>query len=270
MKDSVILWLERHTMFDIEEMKNTDDDFQGERMCNPASSKDVLFDRDILNGMETREPVKEIAGFKIYKLYDPSHRYGSGHDIAGGLGLDSSTSVFIDFSLNPAQVVATFANNTIKPDVMGDEINRQANIFGNSITGIEKNNHGHATIARCRQLGTNLYQTQGKQIKIENSSPTEYGWQTNGLTKSKMLFDLKKAIEDGLLVVPDKDLVQELKSYSRNDLLDDEKDPRLTTRHFDILIALAIAYQMKDFADIKKDNEYIQEDYKPMYDDIGI
>ena len=52
-----------------------------------------------------------------------------------------------------------------------------------------------------------------------------------------MIFALSKAIEDGLLILNDINLINELKSYTRNDLIDDEHDPRLTTRHFDLLIA---------------------------------
>lgn len=261
----------RYSIGDIEQMKIDDDDFWGERMCKPSASKDVLFDRESLEKQTPKEPIRISAGFKIFKEFNPSHRVGSGHDVAGGLGLDSSTSVFINFDVLPAQVIATFANNTIKPDVFGDEIRRESDIFGGSISGIEKNNHGHATIARARQLGVNLYRTEGKDTKIGNSNPTEYGWHTNALTKPKMLFAFAKAVEDGLIELNDPALIAECKSYTRNDLIDDEKDPRLTTRHFDLLIAGAIAWQMKDSARVKKEEIYIPEpEPEPTYGDIGI
>ncbi len=267
--DGAITW-NRYTKEDVEQMKSEDDDFEGERLCKPSSSRDVLFDRDTLDNMPLLAPIRDVAGFKIYKEYDASHRYGSGHDVAGGVGLDSSTSVFIDFSTVPANVVATFHNNIIKPDTLGDEINRQSNLFGGNLVAIEKNNHGHTTIARCRQLGVNLYKTQRKETKIGHDAPTEYGWQTNGLTKSSMLFSLKKAIEDGLLLLNDKDLIQEVKGYTRNDLMDNEIDPRLATRHSDLLIACCIAWQTKDFSQIKKTFDYKQLEEECMYSEIGI
>ena len=244
----VLTWPDRYTLADVEFMRQTDDDFEGERLCQPSASKDVLFDRESLEMMPSLEPIKTVAGFKIYKDFNPSHRYASGHDVAGGVGLDSSTSAFIDFDVIPAQVVATFANNNIRPDIFGDEIERESSIFGNCLSAIEKNNHGHATIARARQLGVNLFQTQAKDTRIAGTEPepTEYGWHTNALTKTKALFALAKAIEDGLLELNDIDLINEAKSYSRNDLLDDEPDARLSTRHFDLLMAVAIAWQMKD------------------------
>jgi hypothetical protein len=264
------LW-DRYTIDEIEQMRQDDDDFEGERLCKPSASKDVLFDRETLDRQVIKQPIKVSAGFKVYKEFNPSHRYGSGHDVAGGVGLDSSTSCFIDFDTVPAQVVGTFHNNGIRPDVFGDEINRQHDIFGGCLVGIETNNHGHATIARARQLGVNLYKRQAKDTKVNGAIPTEYGWNTNALTKPKMLFALAKAVEDGLLELNDPDLVAECKSYTRNDLIDDEKDPRLTTRHFDLLIAAAIAWQMKDFARVTTPDtsEPIIES-EPIYSDIGI
>ena len=90
-----------------------------------------------------------------------------------------------------------------------------------------------------------------------------YGWNTNGMSKPKMLFDLKKAVEDGHLELSDPDLIAELRSYTRDDLLDVEADVRLTTRHFDLLIACCIAYQMKGYAEVKKEiADYEQGPYE--------
>lgn len=264
-------WPDRYTIPDIDQMRQDDEDFEGERLCKPSASKDILFDRETLDAMPIRQPIREVAGFKIFKKYDPSHRYGSGHDVAGGVGLDSSTSVFIDFDTFPAQVVATFKNNEIKPETFGDEIQRESDMFGGCIAGIEKNNHGHATIARARQLEIDLYKTQRKDTEVDQQKmSTEYGWHTNALTKPKMLFAFSKAVEDGLIELNDKDLIQECKSYTRNDLIENENDPRLTTRHFDLLIAACIAWQMKDFAEVSEEETEEEEEYHPQFSSIGI
>ncbi len=270
IKDGVLAWSDRYNLNDIEQMKKDDDDFEGERLCKPSASKDVLFDRESLDNMPVREPIKEIAGLKIFKKYDPSHRYASGHDVAGGVGLDSSTSVFMDFDVTPAQVVATYKNNLIKPDVFGYEIEKQSDKFGGCLTAIESNNHGNATIAIAKQLSIELYGKEPKDTKIDGAElPKEYGWNTNALTKPKMIYALVKAVEDKLIELNDKDLIQEAKSYTRDDLMDKEADPRLTTRHFDLLIAACICWQMKDHAkfnrkkEFKKIMEQNEKDYNP-------
>ena len=268
-----ITWPDRYSKADIDQMKIDDDDFEGERLCKPSASKDVLFDREKLDEQKEKQPVKEIAGFKIYHEYDPSHRYGSGHDVSGGVGLDSSTSVFIDFDTIPARVVGVWANNNTKPDVFGDEILRESEYFGSPICAIEKNNHGHATIARAKQLGVNLFKTPLSDTKVLEGQSTEYGWHTNALTKSKMIFALVKACNDGLLELSDCGIIREAKGYTRNDVIDKEEDPRLTTRHFDLLIATAIAWQMKDYAEVSRENieiDWESIESKPTHKSIGI
>lgn len=275
IKDGVPTW-GYYTVAEIEQMRQDDDDFEGERLCKPSASKDVLFDRSVLDKMVPAEPKKVTGGFKMFKEYNPSHRYGSGHDVAGGVGLDSATSVYIDFSPIPAQVAATFESNSIKPDTFGDEVSRESDLYGGAIAGIEKNNHGHATIARAKQLGVNMYYTKPKETKVLTQQVTdtvrEYGWHTNALTKPKMIFDFLKAVDDGLIELNDAALIAECKSYSRNDLIDTENDPRLTTRHFDLLIAACIAWQMRDYADIqsKTEEEVIPETEELQYPDIGL
>lgn len=111
-----------------------------------------------------------------------------------------------------------------------------------------ENNKFDQAILKARQLGAKLFQTPGKIIKIGYAPPSTYGWSTNSLTKSQMLSALREAVESGLLELSDQDLINELKSYTRNDLIDNPPDPRLTTRHFDLLTACAIAWQMKTHA----------------------
>lgn len=239
---------DRYTMGDIEVIKRQADDYAGEYLCQPSAGADIFFDRTKVDEQKRKSPIRDIAGFKIFHEYDPSHRYGSGHDVAGGVGLDHSTSVYIDFSTNPSRVVATFKSNTIKPDSFGDEIQHQADRFGRPLIAVE-NNKFDMCIGRLKQLDVELYTREGRATKIGLYKATDYGWNTNADTKPKMLFALKKAVEDGHLELSDPDLIAECRSYSRDDLMDREEDVRLTTRHFDLLMAAAIAYQMKDHAE---------------------
>ena len=240
---------DRYSKEDLKHLKSDVEDYEGDYLCKPSAAKDVYFDRERLNKMDVSQPVKEIGGLKIFKEYDPSHRYAGGHDVAGGVGLDSSASVFIDFDTLPAKVVATYASNEIQPEAFGDAIYEQANRFGGCLVAPENNKYDQAVL-KAKQRGANLYRTRGKANKINFTPPLTYGWSTNSLTKNQMLSSLSKAIEDGLIDLSDQDLINECKSYTRNDLIDSEPDIRLTTRHFDLLMALAIAWQMKDHATV--------------------
>jgi hypothetical protein len=224
------------------------DDPSGEYLCMPAAGTDVFFERDKVLRQESREPFRDIAGFKMFYDYSPGHRYGIGADVGGGVGLDHSTVVIIDFSTTPSRVVATFKSNTIKPDAFGDEIKSQADRYGAPIVAVE-NNKFDMCIGRLKQIYDNQFTKRGPESKIRDTQPSEYGWNTNADTKPKMLYAFKKAVEDGHLDLTDKDLIREALSYGRDDLMDRDVDPRLTTRHFDLMIAGAIAYQMKDWAE---------------------
>lgn len=264
----------RYTLQDIAQMRIDDDDFEGERMCRPNASKDIYFDRERLDKMETKLPLYEVGGIKVFKEYEPSHRYAIGGDVGGGVGLDHSTGVSINFSILPAQVVATYKSNTVAPESFGDVIHDMANIFGGCLAAIENNKFDQA-ILKAKQLGTKLYKyAKGISTKVMSvSSPNlVYGWNTNSLTKSKMFADFRKAVNDGFLELNDTDLIQEARSYTRNDLIDNQPDPRdipNPTRHFDLLTAACIAWQMKDQAEaneLKIPNDWMIEQIKKEQD----
>ena len=65
------------------------------------------------------------------------------------------------------------------------------------------------------------------------------------------------------LELSDPDLIAEARAYSRDDFMDRDEDPRLATRHFDLLIGCAIAWQMKDFAEVAEADSYEQPEYEP-------
>lgn len=279
IRDKVTLepkWPGAYTKADVTQIEKSAEDFPGEYMCEPSAGMDVFFDREMVNKQIGKSPVKFYADFKVFYPFNPSHRYGSGHDIGGGVGLDHSTSVFIDFSTMPARVVGTFKSNTIKPDIFGDEIEREALIFGKPIVAPE-NNKFDMCVGRLKQIYENIFFTTQKddQSKVRNKvteAEKTYGWSTNAVTKPTMLFSFRKALEDGLLELTDPDLIAEARSYSRDDLMDRDADPRLSTRHFDLLMAAAIAWQMKDHAevnDLGRETEVIEE-ASVKYREIGV
>jgi hypothetical protein len=267
IKDGIPSW-SRYTLGEISTIKSNADDFAGEYLCEPSAGADVFFDRSCLDLIPKKDPIREVAGFKIYYPYDPSHRYGGGHDVAGGVGLDSSTSAFIDFTPIPNRVVATFCSNTIKPDVFGHEIIREADMYGQPIIAVENNKYDMCIGVLKHQDYPNLYFTEMKETRVGIPPATRtLGWNTNTMTKPKMLFELKKAVEDGFLWLPP-ELVAELRSYSRDDLMDRDEDVRLTTRHFDLLMAVAIAWQMRNFATVKRE---VESNYQqPAYSRSGL
>ena len=264
-RNGIPTW-ERYTKEDIANLKKSVEDFEGDYLCKPSASKDVYFDRESVDKQVARQPIDEIAGLKIFRKYKPENRVGSGHDVAGGVGLDSSTSVFLDLDCFPVQVIATYRNNEIKPDAFAHEIARQAKRFGENYVAVEKNYGSTIDILKTIYPVSQLHKTQRGSEKILFTKAIEFGWETNGATKPAMLADLSKAIEDGLIELNDADLIAELRSYTTGDLMDKETDVRLTTRHFDMLMALAIAWHTRNFVKIveKPAINYLSTNEKPV------
>jgi hypothetical protein len=238
---------ERYTADDVAKLKRETDNYAGEYLGKPSASRDVYFDRLSVEKQEAIEPLEEIAGLKIYRKYDPSHRIGSGHDVSGGVGLDSSTSVFWDFDCYPAQVIATYRSNEIKPDAFAHEIARQGKRFGENYVAVEKNYGSTIDILKSIYPTDKLHRTERSGKRVFFQAPTEYGWDTNGVTKPTMLVALAQALESGMVSLNDRDLIAEVRGYTTGDLMDGEVDPRLTTRHFDLLMAAAIGWQTNRF-----------------------
>lgn len=247
-----------HTIKQIAQIEEDAEDFPGEYLCQPSAGLDVIFNRENLVSMVSIPPKRTIGqSFKVFHTYQPDHRYALGADPAGGVGLDSSASVVIDFDTIPCRVVATYHDNTIKPDAFGVEIISQGERYGECLLAPEANNDMGGTVIQVlkHKEYSNIYERVQDVKKIEKGyKPSiEYGWMTNGDNKNRMMFALRKAVDDGHLTLTDEDLIAEAMSYARDDLMDSTTvDPRLTTRHFDLLMACAIAWQMREHATYEK------------------
>jgi len=58
--------------------------------------------------------------------------------------------------------------------------------------------------------------------------------------------DFRRDFNNGLIKILDERILKEMKAFSNNDLADNTVG--LATRHFDLMIAACIAWQMKDQA----------------------
>jgi hypothetical protein len=245
-----------------------------ESMLNsPAALGQPIFDRRIVEEMlrDAREPSQVLADFRVWAKFDPSHRYALGADTSNGVGLDSNASVIIDFTKNPNVQIGAFDSNLMSPTVFAHEIKREADMFGSCLVCPEKNSEsGGACLSELIHLSYKpIYQIR-RDDKTKNILPHEYGWKTTGANKATMIFELKKAVEDGLLVINDERILKEMRSYSAADLGNDDTSDQIadtgTTRHFDLLMACAIAWQMRSMAKIQKSRStYVQKEFETSF-----
>jgi len=223
-----------------------------------ASSGNKLFPIEIiLNKLknEIREG-NQVNEWIFFKEYRPGHQYGLGADVSEGIGRDSNTAIIIDYNIG--EVVARYKNNNISPDLFAYEIKNGCEKFGNCVAGVERNNHGHATLLKLKEiyLIDHIY----KEVKVDtifDTEGTKLGWHTNLATKPRAMYDLKTAIEENLLIIPDRALLTEMKVYDREELNKIKSDPEVTN-HFDLLMACMVAWEMRKHV-VKLQNYNIQD-----------
>lgn len=215
-----------------------------------VSKDSKFFDISTITPLEShiRTPIIQ-NNWNFFREYVPGHRYVMGVDVAEGVGKDSSAIIILDVSTPLPFVVATYTSDEIDPAALALEIRTGALLYGLPIVGIERNNHGHTTIAALLTLIPEECIFKMHKGEITEEGPEEdskYGWQSNRATKPKMLYDLRSIVTDQAIVIPSAALLAEMKSYPKKDIvrtLRKEDD----TKHWDMVIALGIALQMRLF-----------------------
>lgn len=225
--------------------------YNTEMLNDPGKSGDYFFDREkVRRAMEKAiEPKKDVAGLKMWELFNPQHRYGGGADTAEGIGADSNASCFIDFTMSPNKVVGTYQNNEINPTVFGSELVRHGNTFGGCYMIPEINNTGYATVAKMLEL--KYYNMSRREVKNKTTQKimNEYGYKTDQSNKYEVASQFKIAFEDGLLEILDLNLLHEMYHFTKQALRSQKKEEGMT-RHFDLLKAAFLAWESRHYATV--------------------
>lgn len=216
--------------------------FAPEMMNDPSSSELAFFNRSVINALIARstQPMEVKGSARYYYKYNPSHRYAIGADTSMGIGKDNNADALIDFTTIPARVPLVYENNEISPDVFAFELKRQGDEFGTCLVAPEVNSESGGT---CVNQLRNIYDL-GKiyrripRERISDHMTGRIGWETNAATKPEILYQLKSAVDDGLLEILDIRLLQLLRSFVFSQEI-----------HVpDLIMALAIAWEMRNYA----------------------
>lgn len=208
------------------------------------SSGDKVFNRESLDEMKLRDG-EQVGKWTYFADYKPNHRYILAADPAEGVGRDNSAAVVWDFNARPKpEIVATFADPMIAPDIFAHELKAAGTRFGNCMIAVERNNHGHTVLAILKKMYYNLYKERKVDFK-EDITTEKLGWHTNMATKPRMVYDFKTAIDEGLVNIPDKITVRELLTYERDDVTTFNREE---VKHWDRAIAAMIGWQLRGYA----------------------
>lgn len=270
-EDGIPTWGDRYDKKKIEEVKGEAEDFYGEYMCDPSRADTAFFDRARVDAdMDTAKQAEmESAGVKYWGQYQPHHIYAIGADTSEGIGKDANTFALWDFGTHPediARLTATYYNNRIPPDLFGHELMRVGREFGNCLIAPEANNTGHTTIGAMRGYPNIYMEVKGDSRSLKRTE--RLGWRTTRKSKPAMLFEFRKDYNDGKMKIYDKNVLKEMRSYTTSDLTDTQVG--MVTRHFDLLMAAVIGWQMRKYATWTLSSNDTWEEEEPLYSDIGI
>ncbi len=217
-------------------------------------SGERFFDEDSVRGLEARDGA--ATGHAIYYAdYRPGHRYAAAVDPSEGIGQDNAVVAIWDFDAKDKdghprpEVVAMYVDDRTKPDDLAYVAKDMATRYGNCIIAVERNNHGHTTLAILKGIYYNIYKEK-KTGQSHDADTERLGWHSNSATKGVMLYGLRTALLERSVSIPDIAAQRELLTYPAEEVTNFSKDDG--GKHWDRVSAIAIGYQMKQFASVNK------------------
>lgn len=196
--------------------------------------------------------------FRQYRKIEPSEQFVVAADTSSGLGdycavqFLSKTKIDVPLVYH-SKTIATEMTNTIYPIL--DKISDITGV--NPVVAYERNAGGVFEMDRLASLNRlgkfNLFKMP--TIGVENpNEPTRYGWDTNTATRPAMLSQLKEAIDNKLLRVYDKMTVEEMYSFVVVRSSASVKAQAEAGMHDDLIMSLAIAWQLYQIAEFSMSN----------------
>lgn len=187
---------------------------------------------------------KSVWNWLYFKKYNEVCEYKIGCDVSEWYWLDSSVIEIIN--IDTWEQVAEFESNLVEPSELADNLIMASELYWDCSITPERNSIWTAVIEAIKlKWKTHLLTSQSllnkKKWWVEK---IRYGWLTNNLSKSKMLFDLLKDFNEWSLIIYSKPLLREMKVFTNSDLRIASFDEDITN-HFDRIMAMAITNQAK-------------------------
>lgn len=186
--------------------------------------------------------------FRQYRQIEQSEFILCAVDTASG-GLDNTAAQFL--SQTRIDVPLVYSSNVTTADFIPKLASILEKIYDMTkvkpVVSIERQNGGSFLIDRL--AGINLagkYEIfqMPRYGNIENTEAVKLGWDTNSATRPKMLQELKDAIDKRTLTLYDKPTINEMFSFIVVQTSSSWKAQAEQGAHDDLVMALAIAWQM--------------------------
>jgi hypothetical protein len=169
----------------------------------------------------------------------PGAQYQIGVDVGYGKGKDDSVAWVNRVGVRgaPDFHVATLCTNITDPLTLSYELAKLGKWYNDAQIAVEYNSPGNSTADQLLVNLTypNVYKKRPGSISVAQGA---YHWQTTQVTKPKLIVSLDRWLKEGIFHVQDKRLVEQMKTFTKED--DSVKTGAQRGFKDDILIAAAI------------------------------
>lgn len=189
-----------------------------------------------------------------HREFEPNEFIVLGADPAEG----HDYSTFVAISKKYADVVM-ISQSKEESSQLGHSLNHIGRWI-HKVTGLypsiaPERNVGTATIVKLKELNyPNIFKMPTSFVGQDQKDSDNFGWHTNTATRPKMLDDLALAIRQGAIKIPSKQIVDEMYSFIRHHKTG--KPQADTSSHDDLVMALAIAWQLYQIVPQPSSNDY--------------
>ena len=204
--------------------------------------------------------------FKQYRKIEEGEYFVIAGDPAVGLG-DNCACQFI--SKTNVDVPLVYHSSAIATQMTNDiipVIEKLHDITGiKPILAYERNNGGVFEMERIASMNRQGKFEIFKMPTLGQSNTPEavkYGWDTNTATRPSMLSELKEAIDSKVLRIYDEQTINEMFSFIRVKTTATVKAQAEAGAHDDLIMSLAIAWQLYHQCDTPKSDEFYER-YQP-------
>jgi len=216
-----------------------------EYLREPLQSGAVVFDSDYLKllaePMTDAERRARIKGARQDRVEAP---FLIGIDVAEGQE-DGDRSACVVIDGESGHQVHTLAGRW-RPDVFARKVKEIADQYP-GVLGPEKNGPGGALILELERLGLSERIYRHREWDERGRKKTRLGWVTSTKSKPMMIDELEAALRKGEILLSDEETLRELQVYEFKDSAH-EHSGAPEGYHDDLVIALAIAWQMRKSA----------------------
>ncbi len=189
-------------------------------------SDNIVFAREYIEKLNhhVHEPLKEFEGLKIYREYQPGHRYQIGIDSSEGTDTtedslrktakDSGVIVVWDHTAD--EEAATYSGK-VPPRVLAEKAVKYAALYGNPEMVPEMNSMGVALIDKLDDLGYGNVYRRKEFDRVLKKSLKKVGWRTTSSSKQLLISHFEELLRLRTPKIYSRETVEEFKTFVYTD-----------------------------------------------------